>query len=65
MAKNPPTNAGEALKKEEGNGDPLWSSSLGNPMNRRAWQATVHGITKESDMTYRLNNNNIPEVDFV
>ena len=23
-----------------------------------AWWATVHGVTKASDMTYRLNNNN-------
>ena len=26
-------------------------SCLGNPMDRGAWQATVHGATKESDMT--------------
>ena len=24
---------------------------LGNPMDRGAWQATVHGVVKESDMT--------------
>ena len=24
---------------------------LGNPMERAAWQAIVHGVTKESDMT--------------
>ena len=23
---------------------------LGNPMDRGAWRATVHGVTKESDM---------------
>ena len=28
----------------------FWFSYLGNPMNRRAWRATLHGITKESDM---------------
>ena len=28
------------------NGYPLQYSCLGNPMNRRAWQATVHGVTK-------------------
>ena len=27
----------------EGNGNPLQYSCLGNPMNRGAWQATVHG----------------------
>ena len=39
----------------EGNGNPLQYSCLGNPMDRGAWRATVHGITKESDM--KLNNN--------
>ena len=28
-----------------------------NPMDRGAWGATVHGVTKESDMTEQLNNN--------
>ena len=26
-------------------------------MGREAWRATVHEVTKESDLTYRLNNN--------
>ena len=30
----------------EGDGDPLLSSGLENSMDRGAWQATVHGITK-------------------
>ena len=34
----------------EGNGNPLQYSSLGNPMDRGAWQATAHGVTKELDM---------------
>ena len=29
-----------------GHGNPLQYSCLENPMNRGAWQATVHGITK-------------------
>ena len=29
-----------------GNGNPLQYSCLGNPMDRGAWQATVHGVTK-------------------
>ena len=41
----------------EGNGNPLQYSCLGNPMNRRAWWAIVHGLTKESDTTLQLNNN--------
>ena len=30
----------------EGNGNPLQYSCLENPMNRGAWQATVHGVAK-------------------
>ena len=29
------------------------------PMDRAAWPATVHGVAKESDMTEKLNNNNV------
>ena len=36
-----------------GNGNPLLYSCLENPMDRGAWQATVHGVTKESDTTER------------
>ena len=37
----------------EGNGYPLQYSWLENPMDRGAWQATVHGGCKESYMTER------------
>ena len=30
----------------EGNGNPLQCSYLGNPIEGRAWWATVHGVTK-------------------
>ena len=30
----------------EGNGNPLQYSFLENPVEKRAWQITVHGITK-------------------
>ena len=30
----------------EGHGNPLQDSCLENPMNRGAWRATVHGVTK-------------------
>jgi len=29
----------------------------GNPMDRRAWRAAVHGVAKESDRTQQLNDN--------
>ena len=35
----------------EGNGNPLQYSCLRNLMDIGAWQATVHGVTKESDTT--------------
>ena len=40
------------LGRSPGGGDsnPLQHSCLENPMDRGAWQATVHGVT-ESDMT--------------
>uniref|UniRef100_A0AC11DBZ4 Uncharacterized protein n=1 Tax=Ovis aries TaxID=9940 RepID=A0AC11DBZ4_SHEEP len=44
----------------EGNGSPLQYSCLENPMDRRAWWATVHGIAKSrtrlSDFTFTLFN---------
>ena len=30
----------------EGNGNPLQYSCLENPMDRGAWQATIHGVTR-------------------
>ena len=39
----------------EGNGNPLQYSSLENSMVRGAWQATVHGVSKESDTTEQLS----------
>ena len=40
----------------EGNGNPLQYSCLENPMDRGAWRATVHGITKSRT---RLNHRHI------
>ena len=55
--KNLPANAGDlglipglGRSPGEGNGNPLQYSFLENPMDRGAWQVTVHGVT-ESDMT--------------
>ena len=39
VVKNPPCIGG-------GNGNPLQYSCLENPMDRGAWQATVHGVPK-------------------
>ena len=36
---------------QEGNVSALQYSCLGSPMDRGAWEAAVHGLTKESDMT--------------
>ena len=41
----------------EGNGNPFQYSFLGNPMDRGAWLTIVHGVAKESDTAYLLNNN--------
>ena len=58
LIKNPPTNAGDTglipgsgRSPGEGNGNPLQYSCLGNPMDKGAWQATVHGVTKDLDTT--------------
>ena len=42
---------GQGKSPGEGNGNPLQYSCLGNPMDRGAWWATVHGVAEESDMT--------------
>jgi len=67
MVKNPPANVGDVgsvtgLERSpgEGNANPLQYSCLGNPIDRGAWQATVHEAAKESDMTQQLNNSNNP-----
>ena len=53
MIKNLPANAGDAglipgsgRSPGEGNGNPLYCSCLENPMDRGAWRAAVHGVTK-------------------
>ena len=42
---------GSGRSPGEGNGNPLLYSCLGNPRDRGAWQATIHGVTEESDMS--------------
>ena len=61
MVKNPPANAGDVKDSGSipglgrspggGHGNPLQYFRLENSMDRGAWQATVHGVAKESDTT--------------
>ena len=37
---------GSGRSPGEGNDNPLQNSCLENPMDRGAWQATVHGVTR-------------------
>ena len=53
VVKNPPASAGavgsipgSGRSPGEENGNPLQYSCLHNPMDRRAWQATVHGVAR-------------------
>ena len=53
MVKNPPANAedldlipGLGRSPRVGNGNPLQYFCQDNPLGRGAWQATVHGVTK-------------------
>ena len=66
VVKNPTANAGDAglipgseRHPREENGNALQYSCLGNPIDRGAWQATVHRVAKESDTTRLLNNNSM------
>ena len=64
MVKGPPANAantadvgsipGLGRSPGIGNGNPLQYSCLENPMDREAWWATVHGVTKSGT---RLSSN--------
>ena len=68
--KNPPADVqgagsipGWGRSPGEGNDNPLQCSCLENPMDRRAWQATVHGVT-ESDMDEELSNSKMYHMSF-
>ena len=65
VVKKMPANARDVGSKRgagrspgEENGNPLWYSCLGNPMDRGAWPATLHGVAKELDVTEQQNSNN-------
>ena len=62
VVKNPPASAGDAgsvlvsgRSPGGGNGSPLQYSCLENPMDREAWWATVHGVTKSRTLLKRLS----------
>ena len=58
MVKNPSVNAGSIPESRrfsgEGNGYPLQYFCLGNLMDRGAWRAIIHGITKSLTLTLSL-----------
>ena len=65
--KNPPTkeetkvqSLGWGRSPAGGNDNPLQNSCLGNLMDRGAWWATVHGVTKSQETTWQLNNDDNP-----
>ena len=65
VVRDPPANAGDMglipgsrRSPGEGYGNLLQYSCLGNPMDQEAYWATIHGITKELDTPWQLNNNN-------
>ena len=65
LVKNPPANAGDSGSVPgsgkfpgEGNGNLLQCSCLGNPMDREAWRATVHGVAKQWGTTQQLKQQN-------
>ena len=55
IAEDPGLNPGSGRSPGEGNGNPLQYSCLESSMGRGAWQGTVHGGHKESDMTEWLS----------
>ena len=68
VVKNPPAKAGDASlipesgrSPGEGNGNPVWYSCLENSMDRGAWRATVHGVTrvKHNLATEEMNDERI------
>ena len=71
MVKNPPANAGDIRDMGlipgsgrlpgGGHGNPLQDSCLENPLDRGAWQATVHGVAKSWTQLKLLKRHTIPQ----
>ena len=45
-SRDPGSVPGSRRSPGEGNGNPLQYSCLENPMDRKAWRATVHDVTR-------------------
>ena len=71
MVKNLPANAGDVRdagliprsgrSPGGGHGNPLQCSCLENPMDRGAWQATVHRVTKSRTQLKQLSTQHSKE----
>ena len=69
VVKNLPANAGDlrdmgsipglGRSPGKGHGNPLQYSCLENPMDRGAWQATVHEVTQSQTQPKRLGTHNV------
>ena len=46
---------GSGRSTRKGHGNPLWYSCLENPMDRGAWWATAHRVTKSRTILKQLN----------
>jgi len=74
VVKNPPANTGDpgdaglilVSERSPGgwHGNPLQYFCLENPMDRGAWWAIVHELTKELDKTEQLSTNAHAHFDF-
>ena len=49
---------GSERSPREGTDNELQSSCLRNPMDRGAWQATIHGVAKKSDLMTKQQRDN-------
>ena len=71
MVKSVPANAGDVgsilgsgISPGEGNGNSLQYPCLGNPMDRGAWRAKVHGVAKIQTLLRDDNENYITHLSY-
>ena len=76
MVKNPPANAGDTglilgsgRPSGVGSGNPLQYCSLRNHMDRGAWQAIAHGVTKSqtglTEHVIKNRNEKITDIHYI